>query len=159
MVLSDEIMQVLQQGSDEEKELLRLTLQAIHQKRERSSAYLSGFMGLSGQFIDKDTYEFRIPITPFMMNSIGIVHGGIIASLADSTMGSLVNKSIPDGSGAVTSELKINYLRPGIGKELISRAKLVHKGYTLVVSQCEITNERGQKIAFATSTFYVIKKG
>ncbi|SFI98221.1 PaaI family thioesterase [Thermoflavimicrobium dichotomicum] len=159
MDLIHKLQQVLEQGSDEEKELVRLTLQAIQQRRERQSAYLSGFMGLAGRFVDEDTYEFRVPITSFMMNRAGIVHGGITASLADSTMGSLVNKRLPEGYDAVTSELKINYLKPGVGKELISRARLIHKGSTLVVSQCEITNDRGQKIAFATGTFYIIRMG
>jgi uncharacterized protein (TIGR00369 family) len=155
--LTAEVNKVLAEGTAEEKEMLRLAMQAIKQKRERKSAYLSGMLGLSGEFIDDHTYQFRVPITPFMINRSGVVHGGITASLADSTMGSLINKRLPEGYYAVTSEMKVNYLRVGIGTELIAQAKLIHKGQTLVVAQCEITNERGHKIAFASATFYVIR--
>jgi uncharacterized protein (TIGR00369 family) len=158
MNLAQEIQQVLTGGSEEEKEILALAIQAIKQKREKKSAYLSGFLGLSGRFVEEDVYEFRVPITPFMMNRLGMVHGGVTATLADSTMGSLINKCLPEGFGAVTAEMKINYLKPGRGKMLISRAKLVQKGQTLAVLTCEIMNEQGTRICLATGTFYLFKR-
>lgn len=156
--LREEVLKVIESGSDEEKEILHLALQAIAQKRERKSAYLSGFLGLSGQFVEEDQYQFIVPITPFMMNRAGIVHGGITASLADSTMGSLINKRLPEGFGAVTSEIKVHYLKPGIGKKLISQAKLVQMGQTLATAICEITNERGTLISLSTGTFYIYRR-
>jgi uncharacterized protein (TIGR00369 family) len=153
------LQQILQNGTDEEKQLLALAVQAIKQKRERNSAYISGFMGLKGRFVEDDVYEFRVPVTPFTLNRAGIVHGGITATLADSTIGSLINQRLPEGyKGAVTVELKVNYLKQGLGKELISRARLVHMGSTLATATCEITNEKNKLIAFTTGTFYMIRK-
>jgi uncharacterized protein (TIGR00369 family) len=154
--LWDELKQVAMTGSEEERALLRLTLQAIRQKRERGSAYLSGFLGLAGEFVEEGAYQFRVPITPFMLNRGGNVHGGIIASLADSTIGSLINKSLPSGKRAVTAEMKVNYLRPGRGKELVSRARLIHRGQRLAVGECEIFDDRGKRIALSTATFYIL---
>lgn len=154
--LWDALKQVAMTGSDEEQALLRLTLQAIRQKRERGSAYLSGFLGLSGEFVEEGVYQFRVPITPFMRNRGGNVHGGIIASLADSTIGSLINRSLPSGKVAVTAEMKVNYLRPGRGRELVSRARLVHRGQRLAVGECEIFDDRARRIALSTATFYIL---
>lgn len=156
MDLWDALKQVAMTGSDEEQALLRLTLQAIRQKRERGSAYLSGFLGLSGEFVEEGVYQFRVPITPFMRNRGGNVHGGIIASLADSTIGSLINRNLPSGKVAVTAEMKVNYLRPGRGRELVSRARLVHRGQRLAVGECEIFDDRGRRIALSTATFYIL---
>lgn len=156
MDLWDALKQVAMTGSDEEQALLRLTLQAIRQKRERGSAYLSGFLGLSGEFVEEGVYQFRVPITPFMRNRGGNVHGGIIASLADSTIGSLINRSLPSGKVAVTAEMKVNYLRPGRGRELVSRARLVHRGQRLAVGECEIFDDRARRIALSTATFYIL---
>lgn len=158
MELTTELLKLCEEGTEEEKEILALAVQAIKQKRERKSAYLSGFLGLSGQFVEEDIYEFRVPITPFMMNRAGMVHGGITASLADSTMGSLINQRLPEGyAGAVTTEMKVNYLAPGRGEYLISRAKLLHMGQTLATAACEIRNEQGKLIAYATGTFYILR--
>ncbi|WP_044642910.1 PaaI family thioesterase [Risungbinella massiliensis] len=156
MKWKEQLEEICENGSEEEKELLQLTVQAIKQKRSMNSAYLSGFMGLSGTYTKDGSYEFRIPITPFMLNRAGIVHGGITASIADSTIGSLINQSLPDGGRAVTTDLQMKYLRPGVGKELVSRAKILSKGQTLIHAECVILDDRGKKVAFATATFYVL---
>lgn len=158
MALLDELASVIQNGTDEEREILRLTLQAIRQKRERNSAYPSGFLGLSGEFVEPKTYRFRVPITPYMLNRGGFVHGGITATLADSTMGSLVNKSLPENRFAVTAEMKVHYLQPGIGETLISTARLLRLGQTLAVAECRVENEKESLIALATATFSLQKK-
>lgn len=150
------LLDILENGTEEEQQLLRLSVQAIEQKRNRKSAYLSGFLGLSGELLEDGIYQFRIPITPFMMNRLGIIHGGITATIADSTIGSLIHRVLPEGRRAVTTDLQMKYLRPGIGKELISRAKIVHHGQTLIHAECEIFNDQKEKIAFATATFYVL---
>jgi uncharacterized protein (TIGR00369 family) len=155
--LINEIEKILQSGTEEEKQILELATKAIHTKRDKQSAYLSGFMGLRGEFIDEDTYRFTVPITPFLMNPVNIVHGGITASLADSTMGSLINRKLPDHLGAVTSEIKVNYISPGKGDHLISTAKIVHMGNQLCVAECRITTEKGRLVVLATGTFFIIK--
>lgn len=154
--MEEKLQQVCREGTDEEKEILRLALQAIDKKRTASSAYPSGFLGLSGEFVEEGIYQFRLPITPYMLNRGGFVHGGITATVADSTMGSLINKSMPKDSFAITVNMNVNYLQPGRGKELISQAKMVRMGQTLAVAECWITNEKGRQIATATGTFSLI---
>jgi uncharacterized protein (TIGR00369 family) len=45
-------------------------------------------------------------------NGIGIVHGGLAATLLDSAMGCAVNTMMPAGKIFTTLEMKINYIRP-----------------------------------------------
>lgn len=152
-----EIEEIFQTGSEEEQLILEIALKAIYKKREKHSAYLSGIMDLNGEFIDPNTYQFKVPITPFLMNRLNMVHGGITASLADSTMGSLINQKLPDHLHAVTSEIKVNYISPGKGSHLISTAKSVHMGKQLCVAECRITTNTDRLVAIATGTFFVIK--
>jgi uncharacterized protein (TIGR00369 family) len=154
----EEIQQIYERGSEEERQILQLAVQAIRQKRERKSAYLSGFLGLKGTFLDEHTYQFIVPVTPFMYNSKGLVHGGILATLIDSTMGSLVNRSLPEDQFAVTTELKLNYIRPGKGERLRSEASVLHRGKTLVVLQGSVFDERDRLLAHATGTFMILNR-
>lgn len=154
----DEIMEIMEQGSDEERQIMQLAVQAIRQRRERNSAFLSGFLGLKGTFLDEKTYQFIIPVTPFMHNPLGVVHGGILATLIDSTMGSMINRSLPPDRYAVTTELKVNYIRPGKGEKLRSEATILHRGQTLVVCQGSVYDERDKLLAHATGTFMVLKR-
>ncbi|PTM59915.1 PaaI family thioesterase [Desmospora activa] len=158
MSLLEDLTAVVHNGADEEREILALALQAIRQKRERNSAYPSGFLGLSGELTESNGYRFRVPITPYMLNRAGMVHGGITATLIDSTMGSLVNRRLPENRFAVTAEMKVHYLLPGLGQELISTAHLLRMGHTLAVTECRVENERGSLIAMATATFSLQKK-
>lgn len=155
-MLRQELEQILTNGTDEEKEILALTLAALKRRKEKGSAYINEFLGLEGSFQAEDTYQLVVPITPFMMNSLNIVHGGITATLADCTMGTLIKKSLPSGNDVVTAELKVNYIAPGKGKKLISTAKLLSRGKHLCVAECKIENEAGRLIAAATGTFFII---
>jgi uncharacterized protein (TIGR00369 family) len=156
--LTKEIEEILLSGTEEDKEILKLAIQSIKLKKEKKlTTYLAGFMHLKGEFQDENTYCFTLPITPFIMNPLHIVHGGITATLADSTMGSLIHQKLADDLTAVTSELKINYISPGKGKELICTAKIVNMGSQLCVAECRVTNEEGRLIAIATATFFVVK--
>lgn len=154
----EELKNIWEEGSEEERELLALTLQSIRQRRERKSVFLSGFLGLQGRFLDDRTYSFEVPITTFMKNSTGAVHGGILATLIDSTMGSLINRSLPPDKYAVTTELKVNYLRPGLGESLRTEATFLHRGQTLVVMDTSIYDDRNKRVAHGTGTFIVLDK-
>nr|WP_091836726.1 PaaI family thioesterase [Marininema halotolerans] len=155
--MKKEVLDILSNGTAEELEIMGLAVQAIKQKQERQSAYPSGFLGLRGEFISEREYQFKVPITSYMLNRGGIVHGGITATIADSTMGSLVNRSLPSEKFAVTVEMKTNYLQPGLGQELISTARLIRLGETLAVADCRVENERGTLIALTTGTFAIQK--
>lgn len=157
-MMIDDLQEIWQNGNDEERKILELAMQAIRQKRERNSAYLSGFLGLQGIYLDENTYQFIVPITPFMHNPLGVVHGGVLATLIDSTMGSLINRSLPSGQFAVTTELKVNYIRPGKGETLRSQASILHRGQTLIVCQGSVYDERDRLLAHATGTFIHLGK-
>ncbi len=156
----EEIKEIWEKGTEEEREVLALAVQAIRRKRERNSAYLSGFLGLAGEYLDEEkrSYQFIVPITSFMNNSLGVVHGGITATLMDSTMGSLVNRSLPKGRYAVTTELKINYLRPGTGRHLRSVATILHRGKHLVVCEGSVYDDAERLVAHATGSFMLLGK-
>ncbi|MED4781436.1 PaaI family thioesterase [Brevibacillus choshinensis] len=154
----EELKNICEEGSEEEQQILELALKSIRQRRERKSAFLSGFLGLQGEFVDERTYRFDIPLTVFMHNSGGAVHGGILATLIDSVMGSLINRSLPPEEYAVTTELKINYLRPGKGEKLRAEATFLHRGQTLVVMEGSVYDDRNKRIAHGTGTFIVLKR-
>ncbi|KQL45609.1 PaaI family thioesterase [Brevibacillus choshinensis] len=154
----EELKNICEEGSEEEQQILELALKSIRQRRERKSAFLSGFLGLQGEFVDERTYRFEIPLTVFMHNSGGAVHGGILATLIDSVMGSLINRSLPPEEYAVTTELKINYLRPGKGEKLRAEATFLHRGQTLVVMEGSVYDDRNKRIAHGTGTFIVLKR-
>ena len=80
--------------------------------------------------------ELKIPIGPELKQQHGFVHGGVISYAADNALtyagGSVL------GTGVVTSEFKINYVRPATGEFIAARATVVHAGKNQAVCRCEV---------------------
>ncbi len=80
--------------------------------------------------------ELTIKITPQLKQQHGFVHGGVISYAADNAL-TFAGGSVL-GPKVVTSEYKINYLRPAIGSELIARATVVYSSKTQAVCRCDL---------------------
>lgn len=92
--------------------------------------------------------EFTIPVRPELAQHHGFVHGGAIASLADNALTFAGGTVL--GVAVVTSEFKINFLRPALGDSLVARATVVHKGRRQAVCQCDIfASDSGTEILCA----------
>nr|WP_285876683.1 PaaI family thioesterase [Fictibacillus phosphorivorans] len=111
-------------------------------------------MQLQTTVIDEKTLEMEMPNSPLLDNSIGIVHGGLTATLLDTALGTLASHVPGNKKGAVTVELKVDYLTPGIGKKFICRAAVIHNGRQLVRMEGKVRNEKENLIASATGTFF-----
>ncbi|WP_071459329.1 PaaI family thioesterase [Bacillus massilinigeriensis] len=106
--------------------------------------------------VSKDSCTITIPISSLVHNNLNIVHGGIIATLADSAMGILANEVLETGYAAVTTQLNTHYLAPGNGESLSCTARFLHKGSKTMVLEAEVFREDGKKAAFATGSFFVV---
>jgi uncharacterized protein (TIGR00369 family) len=80
--------------------------------------------------------ELQLAITDAIRQQHGFAHGGVLAYLADNALtfaGGFVM-----GGGVLTADLKLNYVRPGIGQLLIARASAVSAGRTQAVCRGEV---------------------
>ena len=90
-------------------------------------------------------------------NVRGVAHGGIVASLIDIAMGTAASGGnyLTRSRLVVTLEMKVNYLAPADGDELVAVADVVHSGSRTTVVRCEVRNCRGQTCAIGLGTFIV----
>lgn len=96
------------------------------------------FSKLVGAVLDEFEPGRCVISAPFrdeLKQHMGIAHGGVIATLADMALtfvgGSMLGP-------VITSELKINYLRPGTGERLVARGEVVGHGRRQAVTRCEV---------------------
>ena len=83
------------------------------------------------------------------------VHGGVLATLADTAAAAAVLTEMPLADRLATIEMKINFL--SVHREGLLRAEgtVLRRGKTLAVAEAEITNQDGEKIAKSLLTFSV----
>lgn len=157
--LIEEVEEYLTEANEEEIEQFRLLIESMKEKQSgKYHSYLAALTKLSSHKRENEEFELKIPIQPLIKNSLNIVHGGITATLIDTAMGSFVNQSLPKHLAAVTSDLSIKYIKPGVGKELRCRATIIHKGSSLYICEAKVFNDQGSLIATGTGSFFIIKR-
>lgn len=93
---------------------------------------------------------------PEHANGGGILHGGYLASLLDSTTGWAVHAALPPGRPAPHTHLSVQYLRAGLpGAKLTCVGRCVRAGRTVAAAEAEIT-QNGKVVARAVSSHAVI---
>jgi uncharacterized protein (TIGR00369 family) len=160
--MTDELRQLLEScienGTETDLQVLNSLLQGVQKRIQRNSdSYIGGILHMDRN-INEKTCEITIPINPAIHNNLNIAHGGITATVLDTAMGSLANYILPEGYGAVTNQLNIHYIAPGIGDHMRCRAEIIHQGTKTVVISGEAFRSDGKKIAYATGTFFIIPK-
>ncbi|WP_034388701.1 PaaI family thioesterase [Deinococcus sp. YIM 77859] len=78
----------------------------------------------------------RVPFRPELTQHHGFAHGGVQAALADIAL-TFVG-AVALGPRVLTSEFKINFLRPSGGETLVARGSIVSAGKRQAVTRCDI---------------------
>ena len=107
--------------------------------------------------VEKGKAIFGMEPAEYHYNPIGVVHGGVIATLLDSAVGCAIHSALPAGLVYTTLEIKVNYIRPGrMGMGRIqAEGTLVHLGRQSAVAEGRVTDQAGKILATATTTCLV----
>ena len=91
-------------------------------------------------------------------NSRGLIHGGLIAALADAAMGYSCAHRMGNKSSLVTIGLAVDFIGSAkIGQWLTVESEVVKTGSTICFAQCLVTADEAV-IARANATFRVVPK-
>ena len=95
-----------------------------------------------------------LPCSKWLSSSAGTIQGGFTAMLAESAMTATAFSTAEPDTAVAPLDFKVNYLRPVFpdGADLTARARVLHRGRTLVVAAAELTNSEGKQVALATGT-------
>jgi len=132
------------------KEAKRVT-ELVRQRMKESKA--TELLGFDVESVQDGRAIFRLDVHARHKQIHGVVHGGILAALADTAAAIAAYTAVPRGVELATLELKINYLEPVSGGRVKADAKVLRAGRNFIVTECEIFNESGSLAAKALLTF------
>lgn len=112
-------------------------------------AKLVGFRVLE---VEPGRTVFAMEAGPQHANPMGTLHGGILCDLADAAMGIAYASTLSDEESFTTLELKINFFKPVWTSRLTATARVVKRGKTVGMAECDILDEAGSLVARASST-------
>ncbi len=105
----------------------------------------------------QDGVDVECDIRDDLLNESGALHGGVVASIADEAVWHAMINHFGERRPAVTTELKVNYLRPIHGAKVVAKADLVHAGRTLCVGRVDIFDTRQQLMAVAIVSYMLLE--
>jgi uncharacterized protein (TIGR00369 family) len=126
------------------KEVLRLRLKESH---------ATEMLGFALDSVDSGRAVLRLDVRRRHKQLHGVVHGGILAAMADTAAAIASYTMLPKGAALATVELSINYLEAVPRGRVKADARVLRVGRNFVVAECEIRNEEGSLAAKALLTF------
>jgi uncharacterized protein (TIGR00369 family) len=105
--------------------------------------------------VEAGSAELSLPRRPDLLQFFGHFHGGVITALADQAAGIAITSGLPAGRIGVTVEIKVNFLSPADGHELIARAKTLKMSGSIGVATVEVftKDDSSERLcAFCTAT-------
>ena len=134
----------------------RARLAAADPAQEFGSFFLSRFLDLEiGYDDEQQTCTVALPYAPYLCNPQGSVHGGVIATAMDISMGHLCHRYL---STAMTIEMQVRFFRPLRGDGRCT-GRLLRPGRRLVHLESRLTDEDDRLVAFASSSWHRLDAG
>jgi uncharacterized protein (TIGR00369 family) len=134
------------------------TAQLTAAQRERVERALDAvpfarLLGIQIESVHAGQAVLSLPVRDDHKQNHGVVHGGAIASLIDSSMAFAIIPLIAENERTTTVDLTIHYLRPlteGVAK---STAQVVRAGRRVIVVKAELVDHSERLVATAVSTY------
>jgi len=120
--------------------------------QEFGKFFLARLYGFEITFPDKEC-EVAFEAADFMFNPQGTLHGGVIATALDVSMGHLLHRTAGPGT---TLEFKVQFLAPIRGGRVRCRGRIMRLGRNLAFLSSEARDASDQPAAFATATWKLL---
>ena len=119
---------------------------------------LCATLGITAREFAADAVVLELGWRPELCTSNGVLHGGVIMTLADSAGAGCAFSNLPDGAlGTSTIESKTNFLGAVKGGSVTARSTALHVGSTTIVVETEVRDDTGRLVAKVTQTQAVLR--
>lgn len=103
-----------------------------------SQPFMHTLLGARVMLVEPGLVEIACPASAALLQPAGNVHGIVLTALADSATGYAAQTLMDVAQDAVTVELKVNYIAPGVGERFLARGRVRRAGRTLTVCDGEV---------------------
>ena len=114
-------------------------------------------IGFSLTTVGEGSARIEFEAGPQHSNPRGTLHGGILCDIADAAMALAYATTIGESESFTTLELKINFLKPIWKARLTAEGKVVKRGRTIGLTECDVLDEKGSLVARASSTCMTLR--
>lgn len=144
------------------KEVKRLLGEPLEEPTEANdpSAFappISKLLGMRTVSLGEGEASIELVAEDHHAGAFGSLHNGVFCDLADLAMGAACKTTLGGDETFITVELKLSFLKQVTRGTFRGDAKVKKRGAPAVLVECNITDEQGSLVAFATSTCIIMK--
>jgi uncharacterized protein (TIGR00369 family) len=115
-------------------------------------------LGITAREFAAESICLELDWQPELCTSNGVLHGGVIMTLADSAGAGCAFLNLPEGAiGTSTIESKTNFLGAVKTGSIAARSTALHVGSTTIVVETEVRDDTGRLVAKVTQTQAVLR--
>jgi uncharacterized protein (TIGR00369 family) len=126
-------------------------------KGEFPAPPIAQLIGFKPTTVEPGRAVVELEATKRHTNPMGTLHGGILCDIADAAMGIAFATTLEAGESFTTLELKINFLKPVWQARLRAIGRVVKKGRTVSLIECDVLDENDNLVARASSTCMTLR--
>ncbi len=89
------------------------------------------------------------------LNSLGTIHGGVMASLNDVACGIAVNTLLIPWATSVSLDLRVEFIRPISQGTVLCKGRVSEKKTQVAFAHSRIIDERGKLLSTASATYFI----
>jgi len=112
----------------------------------------AGRLGIRVSAATKDEVQGELTWQPDLCTTAGVIHGGVLMSLADSLGAICAFLNLPAGASTATIESKSNFFRAVRGGLVRGVSKPLHIGRAIIVVQTDLFDDQERRVAQVTQT-------
>ena len=102
--------------------------------------------------LELDSCVLRLRYRPELTNGSPAIHGGVLATLADTAVAFALSTNFDGKMGFATADMTIHYLRRA-KDDVLARARILKKGRRVNVGEVDIVDSANRPVARALTTF------
>ncbi len=125
--------------------------------QSRSDFALGEFLGMSVETVAPGVARAVADATTTHHNPHGFVHGGVLFTMVDTSMGAATMSTLTEGQRCSTIELHLRFLRPIVDGRIVVETTVVKPGRRIVHLESKVSDQHGRLVATATGSFAVIE--
>ena len=120
---------------------------------------IAALMNFGLDEVDEGRAIFSVEPAEYHYNPIGVVHGGVAATLLDSALGCAVHSMLPAGAAYTTLEIKVNFIRAMTAEtgRVRCEAQVIHVGGRTATAEGRVLDREGKLYAHGTTTCMIFR--
>jgi len=128
----------------------------IDEVRERfASSGFHNWIGMRLSRVELGEVDVSLDVQPHHLNLVGLLHGGMIATLADTATGLAYRTVLRPGTRHVTTHLSVTFLSPGRAGLVTALGRVLKAGGRFGYAEADVVGPDDELHARATATFTV----